>query len=128
MLSGKRGSVTNPLLFHRIRHFFGPKVRRAHLVCFGVLDPPSSLAKNLIFLDILKFVNFQKRWLLGPQGVFEFEPAKMILYMIIYLFRGLEAKTCHFSKILTSEKCNFLTLIGWDFWMLLECWGEAESS
>ena len=83
MLNGG-GLFNTPLLFHRIRQFLVKKnhetilsqVRGAHLICFGVFDPPLAPQKTYFYekaQNMLKFGYFQKIGFLGgPEGGFWF--------------------------------------------------------
>ena len=63
---------------------------------------------------ILKFLNFQKsRFFGGPEvGIWVSKHPKLFYISIFIILGGLEAKKCHFSKILIPENSNFLSFQG----------------
>ena len=83
------------------------QVRGAHLLWFGVFDPPLAppQKKTYFYEKAQNMLKFEKVGFLGvKRGVFGFEPPKTSLYMIIYFFGGLEAKKCHWGS--PSEKIS----------------------
>ena len=65
-----------------------------------------------VFPKMLKFGNFQKSRFFGGQRVWVSKHSKLFSLSIFIILGGLEAKKCHFSKILIPEKCDFLSFQG----------------
>ena len=79
--------------------------------------PPLAPQKTYFFATpqkMLKFRNFQKsRFFWGPEGgVLVSKHPKLFSISIFIILGGLEAKKCHFSKILIPENSNFLSFQG----------------
>ena len=123
MLSG--GGVFNtPPIISQNKAIFGPKnhetilshERGAHLIYFGVFDPPLAPQKTYFYekaQNMLKFGNFQKSRFLGVQrGFFGFEPSKMSLYMIIYYLWRIGGRKMPLFKNFCILKMSFLIFLG----------------
>ena len=84
---------------------------------FRAQTPPLWPPKTVLFATpkkMLKFRNFQKsRFFWGPEGgVLVSKHPKLFYISIFIILGGLEAKKCHFSKILIPDNSNFLSFQG----------------